>query len=511
MHEQAFEPRQRLHPMSWLFATVAFVRQFIVPIIVAVLFGTRNDGPPWLGYIALPLIAAAIWKQCFYRYGLGPTGLVIREGLFFNNVRQIDYARIENIDTERRLLHRLLGVAEVRVETSTGGRPEALIQVLGLRAAEELRRQVFASRGHEARPSATAEEEVLLHMPSSELVKFGLIDNRGMLVVAGLFGLIHQSGAFDVLSALIKSQLSDAVLNEVVASGPVIQGALALGVLAFGLILVRAFSVVFALVTLHDFKLVRVGADLRARYGLFTRIALTLRLRRIQTAHVVDTVLHRLFRRVTMRVDLAGDGASSEHGAETHSKVRWLAPLAEPRFARELIAKALPSVDFTAAVDWQPLAPRARRRIFRRSLVIWVLLTIVLAATLRSYWSLLLLLVGVAMSAWYATKYVRYTRWALQPDALFFRHGWLTRKLVIVPRHRVQVVCLKESPFDRRHRMASVSVDTAGAGVSSDAIRVPYLDLEVARSLAAALGETAALTEPEQDDEQPAAIGAVAT
>jgi putative membrane protein len=508
--DQAFEPQERLHPTSWLFTTFALVRQFIVPIVAALLFGARNDGPPWLGYVAIPLIAGAIWKQYFYRYGLGPTGLVIREGLFFKNVRQIDYARIENIDTERSLLHRLLGVAEVRVETSTGGRPEALIQVLGLQAAEALRRQVFASRGQEARPTAV-NEEVLLHMPTAELVKFGLIDNRGMIVVAGLFGLIHQSGAFDVLGALIKAQLSEVLLNEIVASGPVIQGALALSVLIFALILVRAFSVVLALVTLHDFKLVRVGADLRARYGLLTRIAVTLRLRRIQAAHVTDTVLHRLFRRVSVRVDLAGDTESGQSGGnDGHSKVRWLAPLAEPRYARELIAKALPSVDFGAAADWQPLAPRARRRVFRRSLLIWLLLTLVLAVMLRTYWALSLLLVGIAMSAWYATKFVRYTRWALQPDALFFRYGWLTRKLVIVPRNRVQVVCLKESPFDRRHRMASVTVDTAGAGVGSDTIRVPYLELEVARTLAAALNETAAVAEIEHGEERTGALGATA-
>lgn len=491
--EQAFEPQERLHPMSWLFAALALIRQLIVPLVAAAIFGSRDGAPPWLAFAIVPLIAGAVWKQYFYRYGLGPDGLVIREGLFFHNVRQIDYSRIENIDTERGVLHRALGVAEVRVETSTGGKPEALIQVLGLKAAEELRQQVFASRGGESRSAPkAAQEEVLLSLAPSEIVKFGLIDNRGMIVVAGIFGALHELGAIEGWARLLRSRMDPQLLDEIVGSGPAIQAALAFGVVLAALVLVRLFSVVFALVTLHDFTLARADGDLRARYGLLTRVALTLRVRRIQAIHATDTVLHRLFRRVSVRVDLAGDGTTAQGSDEAGGKVRWLAPLAEPGYARELIAKALPSVDFTAAASWQPLAPGARRRVLRRSLVVWVLASIALAIALRTFAPLGIVLVGLPLSMWYATMYVRNTRWALQPDALFFRHGWLTRKLVIVPRDRVQVACLAESPFDRRHGMASVRVDTAGAGPRSDQIRVPYLDLQVARSLAAALYESAA-------------------
>lgn len=492
--EQEFEPQQRLHPMSWLFATLALVRQLIFPLIAAAIFGSRDGAPPWLGYVIVPLLAGAVWKQFFYRYGFGPAGLVIREGLFFHNVRQIDYSRIENIDTERGLLHRLLRVAEVRVETSTGGRPEALIRVLGLTAAEDLRKQVFASRFGEARTAAEPEkEEVLLRLPTWEVVKFGLIDNRGMIVVAGMFGLLHESNTIELWATVLKDRMSAQALDSLIASGLIIQITLGLIVLAIAFVLVRLLSVALALVTLHGFTLERSGADLRARYGLLTRIALTLRVRRVQAAHVTDTLLHRLFGRVSVRVDLAGDMGTSQRGDDAQSKVRWLAPLAEPVYARKLIGIALPTVDFSAPANWQPLSPRARRRVLRRSLIGWLLVSSVLAAVLRTYVPLSLLLVGVPVSVWYSAMYVRYTRWALQPDALFFRHGWLTRKLVIVPRDRVQVVCLRESPFDRRHRMASVCVDTAGAGPRSDQIRVPYLDVDVARSLAAALYESAAL------------------
>jgi membrane protein YdbS with pleckstrin-like domain len=131
--------------------------------------------------------------------------------------------------------------------------------------------------------------------------------------------------------------------------------------------------------------------------------------------------------------------------------------------------------------------------VFRRSLAWWTLIAVAIALVLRSFAPLALIAVGLPISMWYASMYVRYTRWALQPDALFFRYGCLTRKMIVVPRIRVQTVCLTESPFDRSHAMASVCVDTAGAGPRSDQLRIPYLERHVARELGLALYESSAL------------------
>ena len=92
--------------------------------------------------------------------------------------------------------------------------------------------------------------------------------------------------------------------------------------------------------------------------------------------------------------------------------------------------------------------------------------------------------------AWmHAHLYVKHTRWALTRDAVLFRSGWMTRRLTIVPRDRVQSLNVSTSPFDRRSGMASVAVDTAGAaGVS---IRIRYLPAEVADTLSDALYRTA--------------------
>ena len=127
--------------------------------------------------------------------------------MIFRNVRYIEYARIENIDTERGLLHRALGVAEVRVQTSTGGKPEALISVLDLAAVQDMRTRIFSDAKPAEKSVAAADEETLLHLSIGELVRHGLIDNRGMILVAAAFGVLYEMGVFTLNKELFERVL----------------------------------------------------------------------------------------------------------------------------------------------------------------------------------------------------------------------------------------------------------------------------------------------------------------
>lgn len=486
-----FAPTLRLHPLSWLFVLVASIRQFIVPVVAVVMFGARDDGSMWGMLFVVPLVIAAIWRQFLFRYGFGPSGLVIRDGLLFRNVRQIEYERIENIDTQRSLLHRLLSVAEVRVESSTGGKPEATIRVLGLAAVDELRNRIFAGgRAHAAQAQKSAPEvagNVLLKLSPAELMRFGFVDNRGMLVVAAAFGVVSQSGAMRDVSEFLGRHVYDAELGQI----SVTLAVAAAGALIALFLVVRLLSLLWALVTLHDFTLTQTASDLRVRYGLLTRIALTLRLQRIQAAHQTESVLHRFFGRVSLAVDLAGDGAETDENGVRQQRMRWLAPICTPRRSAELIRTALPMLANDSAIEWQPLAPGAKRRIFRKTVTFWSIVLAAPAIFLLHFEAPLLWLLLVPLAWLHATKYVHHTRWALTREAVLFHRGWLTRRLSIVPRNRIQAVQRIVSPFDRRAHMAVVTVDTAGAGNALSLVRIPYLPDTAARELADALYRSA--------------------
>ena len=84
--------------------------------------------------------------------------LVIRSGLVFRSERHIPYARIQNIDAVQNVLHRLLNVVEVEVETGGGETSEATMSVLPMAAFHEMRERVFAGSAHARRTTPAAVE-----------------------------------------------------------------------------------------------------------------------------------------------------------------------------------------------------------------------------------------------------------------------------------------------------------------------------------------------------------------
>ena len=125
-------PDQRLHPLSWLFVLVAQLRQFIVPLLALVVFGQRDDQALWplIGVGVLALVA--VWRYFTYRYRIEHDSIVIRSGLLHRHLREVPFARIHNVALHQTVLHRLFGVAEVRLESAGGKKPEAEMRVLTL-------------------------------------------------------------------------------------------------------------------------------------------------------------------------------------------------------------------------------------------------------------------------------------------------------------------------------------------------------------------------------------------
>ena len=127
----------RLHALSWLFVLIAQAKQFIIPLLV-LLFAGRGDRNDLWGLIAVGVLVATSLAQYFtYRYRLLPDAIVIRSGWLHRSRREIPYARIHNVNLHQSLLHRLVGVAEVRLESAGGVKPEAQMRVLRLDQARD--------------------------------------------------------------------------------------------------------------------------------------------------------------------------------------------------------------------------------------------------------------------------------------------------------------------------------------------------------------------------------------
>ena len=547
---------RRLHPLSWVFTAAQFAKGFIVPALLLLVASGGGSYELWGGLFIGPVIAAALVQYRVYRYRLAADEMVVRDGILTRTERHIPYERIQNIDLVQNPLHRLCGVALVRVETASGTRPEAVMRVLSLDAVAEMHARVFAGRpatedgtgaggaavaaaglggsgathgaegpagapgapppaageaaaGQVRAPAAAGEtrDRLLLRVPTAELVKLGIISNKGMVVVAAALGLLAQSrpdGDFvePVLrSAAERLPVGAAAewLTAVRMASPVLTGVLlAVTLVAAALVLLRVLSVAWFLLQLHGFTLTRRGSDLRADYGLLTRVRRTIPTRRIQSLTATESPLHRWFRRQSLELRTVGGAASSGDDVDFdpssdggRAESQWLAPMVDAAQVPHLLRQVLPEVDL-AGVAWRRLAAGARRRLLVRGLAVAAALTL-LATLPAGPWGLALAPPAVLAAFLHAQRWVAHAAWAVTAWGVLFRSGWWTRRLAIVPLARIQTVGLGESPFDRRHRMASVRIDTAGGAAGGYTIAIPYLEktvaADVARRLYAEAGE----------------------
>ena len=156
----------------------------------------------------MPYTIVAIVRTLTFRYRYDEHELVIRTGLLFRNERHVPYARIQNVDGVQTVFHRLLKVVDVKVQTAGGNEPEATMSVLPVAAFEEMRQRVFEGRRQAAlEPSAEAAEAgdvpapppstLLLALSPRDLLTYGFVEGRGMVVIAAVFGLVWEFGMAD--------------------------------------------------------------------------------------------------------------------------------------------------------------------------------------------------------------------------------------------------------------------------------------------------------------------------
>ena len=266
---------ERLHPLSLVFG----VGTAVWALLAFLLFSGAGTNS-CLIVLFIPPLLSSVLKYLSFRYWLGPDEMVIREGILRRNERHIPYARIQNIDLIQNPLHRLFKVGVVRLETASGGKPEAVISVLTLPTVEEMRTRVFRERDG-SEPSSADEPaddgRPLLELPLKELAIFGAISNKGLVMVAAILGLASQSGVFDDplwLESILDEEASSARLPELPSTLTLVL--LVAAALVAIVVVLRLFSILWAIVKFYAFRLEQHRDDLRAEYGMLTKVSATI-------------------------------------------------------------------------------------------------------------------------------------------------------------------------------------------------------------------------------------------
>jgi len=461
---------------------------------------------PMLAFVAL-IVARSIQLRLL-RYWITPDSFVIERGLLFRSRRVISRSRIQAVDLERGLLHRLLQLTEVRVEALGGGDTEGALPGVRPAVAEALRGELLArgpadaaTPGDDAAAAGSDRGDAppFLQLSGGEVVLAGLTESRlgAGIAVVGVGAEAVRQGAFSGWFGPLEAW------TPVLASLPWVAVLVVAGVLVFLFSLLLSF--VLTALGYWGFTLRLRDDVLEVERGLLTQHRDTVPLARIQAVRVEENPFRRLMGLAAVRVVVAGRAQKSASAGT--NVLLPVGPRARAFALAALVAEWVPGSvsggDATAGAGSIPelvaMPPQARkRRRFRAGMAAVVaglagplLFTPATGpgALLPWTWTggMWMAGLGVALGVGAAGFLLaeaawRGLGWAERGDHVVFREGILERRTTLVPLSRLQSVEVVSTLFQRRRHLATLVIPVARPPLEADP-RALDLDQEVAEAI----------------------------
>ncbi|WP_344972095.1 PH domain-containing protein [Streptosporangium fragile] len=487
----------RLSPKVLLTDPIRMLPSLFLPLVgVLFLSGFSPGSFIWAAVGAVGSVAFAAVRWATFTYRIVGDRLELTRSLVSRSVRTIPLERIRGVDVSAPPLHRLLGIAVLRIDTGAGGSEKQEGELDGVTAAEAERLKavlLWHARARAARraqaqgpvpaagaapaagalpvPSAPSGPPGERHHPGADgheageptpgrtvfvlprkWLLYGPISGAYLMtpfaLVAGAVGAAFQWGAELRVDRRVVQSAGEWLWEH----PPFLVGVLVLLVLAMPVLATIMYAVFN-----WDFTLrVREGY-LVAERGLITRRNVSLERRRVRGFELVEGLAERRARLARAWAIVTGLGDSETRGQ--------LLPVVPRDDALDVMGREIGRI----TADLRPHPPAARRRRLFRAVFPWlVVAACAIAAVLRwseLWWALAVpALIMTALGVPLGLDRYRSLGHAYDGIRLSVRSGSLRRSQAVVERRAVVGWTLSQTWFQRR---AGVLTVTAGVGAGS--------------------------------------------
>ncbi|WP_308170241.1 PH domain-containing protein [Acrocarpospora catenulata] len=449
---QALPARSRLSAKVLFIDPIRMAPSLLLPlagVLVAGGFSPRSFGFAALGVAGSVVFAVLRWAT--FTYAVVGDRLELTRALVSRSVRTIPLERIRGVDVSTPALHRLLGLAVLKLDTGAGGdKQEGELNGVTVAEAERLRAVLLARRAAPSEPepveaAPVVRERYLIRVPRAWL-RYGPLSGAYLLtpfaLVAGAIGLLFQWGEEFGLTGRDAWALAEWLWERPQLLAAVLVVLVVLMPLAGG-VMYAVFNWNFTLRTRDGY--------LVAERGLVNRRAVSLERRRIRGYELAESPPERAFGLVRMWAVVTGLGDSQTRGQ--------LLPVAPKAEALKVAAEAVGPFD----APLRPHPPVARRRRLFRAVAPWLA---VAAVALVMGWGVLAVVALALAAVGVPLGLDRYRSLGHAYDGarLSVRSGSLRRTQATVERRAVVGWTIRETWFQRR---AGVVTVIAGVGAGS--------------------------------------------
>jgi putative membrane protein len=319
----------------------------------------------------------------------------------------------------------------------------------------------------------------LLSLPTAEVIRLGLVSNRGMIVMAAAFG-----AAWQVFPDRMVADYFERFARQLfgyashLQYGWVATVAAAAALLLLASLLLRLLSVLLALMQYHGFRLSEEQRRLTVERGLLSKLRTSVARRRIQAWTLHEGFLHRLLKRRSLHIDTA---VAEEQGKNDQRALKELAPIATPEACDALVRLLLPQAQWPRTA-WTALPPSTWWRLFLPTVIFLAAVSATFVFYLQEPWGCVVLL-WLPWSAYASRQQARRSGYAVDDRLVAIRGGWWSRYWRFAEIDKLQALRLARSPMDKRMGTASLWLDTAGASGFVPPLRIRFLPEADARAL----------------------------
>jgi len=476
---------QRTSPFAILFFLGKIVRmimknawQSIVPLFVYISVGKEDLVTKLtIGSVAIVMIIilGAILSWWFFRYQIRDDSVLIRSGIFKKKQLDIQFNRIQAVNTTQNPVFRALGLVTVTFDTAGSSGSEGNLPAVTRPFADALRENIS---GHKQVPpsddeEATSPATALIKLGWRDMIRIGLADRRALIVFALIGPLMEQMG--DQIEDFVEQALQSAVFNA-------LQLGLTTGVLIIAVIILATFllfamiSIAAAFLRYHNFELFLDGQTLRSRGGLFTTHEHSMELQKIQTLRLQQGIVQNWLNRFTMTARQAISGRQQSR-RKTFSIPVVTAEVADQLRQLLLAPEAGRLSQNPRSEEFKSISPY-----YMRSRILFIGFIPAMLATALLYGQAgaiglfaLLWLPLVCLATWRNWKRAGYLH---DDDEIVRRSGLFGYRTAALLFRKVQRVTILQSRYQRRKNLASLRIHMA-----SGSVRVPYIEYATAQQL----------------------------
>ncbi len=431
-----------------------------------------------IGLVALLVLAGSgVFSILAFRrftFYIRDGSFIVNKGIFRKSRKNVSLGRIQAVHTEQNILHRILGVLELKVDTAGTGEKEFSIPALEPRLADRLRTKLLRERAMQSTPGEQEAhhrdedrtEDKIFALRLIDLVKIGLSQNHFRtfgLIMAFLIGTSNRVEEFfntSVYDYLTRSSFWKSVMSTSLS--------FYLFLFIGAVLLTLVVSIVLALFRYYGLTTWKSARGIRIESGLLNRRVQAAPIRKVQIYSWIVNPLRKLFGLFTIVISQASSEESSRSQALSiagarASHIEMIKDLIYGRIASDWPEQV--DVDFSMA--W-------------RYALFFGLLTALITFLLYYFLSWTLWLMVIAVPAVVLLNFWYYYNWDIRfnADCVTVSRGVFNVRTSVLEWYKLQSVEISQTPYMSRNGLANLSLYTASGEIS-----LPYLNVDDAGRL----------------------------